>query len=292
MAEGLDRARIADLRAGLSDGARAAFLDARLSEAERQIVVTALSHDPEERAEISSAADLLDCVGTDLIPLPPGVLAKAAAAFAAENSAADHSVAVPGRRIRRRQGLLIVGVGLAAFVLVMTAVADHPSPGTLAPSAEPVSSVRPTAQSATKRSEGAAAGRALDHAIVLAPDAKQRMKSISARGASVAASCDSDRDGVGHGQGGGHDPCEIGKATDRATPASGLAALDASYRPQVPPADNHSTRPHADGPTLRTASSRRSRVFRLGAAADDLGLVPQGMIRDRRPSGITIRPAR
>jgi hypothetical protein len=165
MAEGLDRARIADLRAGLSDGARAAFLDARLSEAERQIVVTALSHDPEERAEISSAADLLDCVGTDLIPLPPGVLAKAAAAFAAENSAADHSVAVPGRRIRQRQGLLIVGVGLAAFVLVMTAVAGLLSPGDNELSAGPVGSVQPTAQSATKPSAEAAADRALDHAI-------------------------------------------------------------------------------------------------------------------------------
>ena len=78
MAEGLDRARIADLRAGLSDGVRAAFLDARLSVAERQIVVTALSHDPGARAEISSAAALLDCVGTGLISLAPGLLAKAA----------------------------------------------------------------------------------------------------------------------------------------------------------------------------------------------------------------------
>jgi hypothetical protein len=88
VAEGLDRSRISYLRAGLGDGARAAFLDARLSVAERQIVVTALSHDPEERAEISSAATLLDCVGADLTPLPPGLLAKAAASFAAANSVA------------------------------------------------------------------------------------------------------------------------------------------------------------------------------------------------------------
>jgi hypothetical protein len=276
MAEGLDRARIADLRAGLSDGARAAFLDARLSAAERQIVVTALSHDPEERAEISSAADLLDCVGTDLIPLPPGLLAKAAAAFAAENSAAGHCVAVPGRQTWLRQALLIVGVGLAAFVLVMTAVAGLLSPRTLAPSAEPVSSVRPTAQSATKRSEGAAAGRALDHAIVLAPDANERRKSISAHGES-AASCDGDRDGLGRGQGGGHGPCDTGKATIRATPVSGAAALDASYRPQVPP---------ADGLNLRTASSRHTRFSVVGATVDDLAVVTH------RPSSIAVRPAR
>jgi hypothetical protein len=282
MAEGLDRARIADLRAGLSDGARAAFLDARLSAAERQIVVTALSHDPEERAEISSAADLLDCVGTDLIPLPPGLLAKAAATFAPENSAAGHCIAVPGRQTRLRQALLIVGVGFAAFVLVMTAVAGLLSPGTLAPSAEPVSSVRPTAQSATKRSEGAAAGLALDHTIVLAPDANERTKSIPDRGES-AASCDGDRDGVGRDQGGGLGPCETGKPTNRATPVSGVAALDASYRPQVPPADNHSTR---DGLNLRTASSRHTRFSAVGAAVDDLALVTH------RPSSIVVRPAR
>ena len=162
MAEGLDRARIADLRAGLSEAARAAFLDARLSAVERQIVVTALSNDPGERAEISSAADLLDSIGTDPIPLPPGLLAKAAAAFAAENSAAGHGIVAPDRQTWRRQALLIVGVGLAALVLVMTAVSGHLSPGPLAPSAKPVSSVRPTGHSATKRSEGAAVGRALD----------------------------------------------------------------------------------------------------------------------------------
>jgi len=264
MAEGLDRARIADLRAGLSDGARAAYLDARLSAAERQIVVTALSHDPGERAEIRSAADLLDCVGTDLIPLPPGLLAKAAAAFAAE-TAAGHGVVAPDLQTWRRQALLIVGVGLAAFVLVMTAVAGLQSPGTLAPSAEPIGSVQPIAQSATKRSEGAAAGRALDRATILAPDANERTQSISARGESVAASCDGDHPGVARGQGGGHGPCETGKVTGRATPASGVAALYVSYRPQVPPADNHSAKPRADGLNLRTASSRHSHAVRLGA---------------------------
>ena len=170
MAEGLDRARIADLRAGLTDGARAAFLDARLSAAERQIVVTALSHDPAERAEIGSAADLLDCVGTDPIPLPQGLVAKAAAALAATNSAAGHDVAVHRRGNRRRQALLIAGVGLAAAVLAIATVAGIQSPeilappgtlaapgtvappgpvappGTVAPFAERVGSVRPTAR--------------------------------------------------------------------------------------------------------------------------------------------------
>jgi hypothetical protein len=158
MAEGLDRARIAELRAGLSDAARAAFLDARLSVAERQIVITALSHDPGERAEISSAAALLDRVGTDLIPLPPGLVARAAAAFAAEHR-------VSGQRTWWRQASLIVGVGLAAFVLVMTAVAGLLSPGDNELSAGPVGSVQPTAQWATRPSAEAAADRALDHVI-------------------------------------------------------------------------------------------------------------------------------
>jgi len=154
VAEGLDRARIADLRAGLNGYARAAFLDARLSVAERQIVVTALSHDPGERAEISAAAALLDCVDADPSALPPGLLAKAAAAFAAEHG-------VPGRRTWRRPASLIVGVGLAACVLLMTAAGRLP-PDDKGSSGEPVGSVGPTAQSATKPSEGAAAGGALE----------------------------------------------------------------------------------------------------------------------------------
>jgi hypothetical protein len=263
MAEGLERARIADLRADLSDGARAAFLDARLSVAERQIVVTALSHDPGERAEISSAAALLDCVGTDLIPLPPSLLAKAAAAFAAANSAARDGVAVRGQRTWRRQGPLIVGAGLAAFIVVMTAVSTLLSPagkGILAPSAEPIGAVRPAAGT----------GRAIARAIVVTPDAIEGTKSISARGESGAPSCDDDHEVAGRR----HGPCGIGKATDGAT---GVAAWDASYRPQAPPADNHSIRPNFDGPSLRTASLRHSRAFRPGTAVDDLSVVPEDL---------------
>jgi hypothetical protein len=181
MAEGLDRARIADLRAGLSDGVRAAFLDARLTAAERQMVVTALSHDPGERAEISSAAALLDCVGTDLIPPPPGLLAKAASAFAAANSAARHGVAVGKQRTWRRQAPLILGVSLAASILVVSGLLSPGGNGTLAPSAEPISSVRSTAQTTTKPSEGAGAGRAIGGAIVLTPEAIEGTKSISAQ---------------------------------------------------------------------------------------------------------------
>jgi hypothetical protein len=159
MAEGLDRARIADLRAGLSDGVRAAFLDARLSVAERQIVVTALSHDPGARAEINSAAALLDCVGTGLIPLPPGLLAKAASAFAAANSA-RHGVAVGGQRGWQRQAPLILGVSLAASILVVSGLLSPGGNATLAPSAKPISLGRPAAQTTTKPSKGAGAGRA------------------------------------------------------------------------------------------------------------------------------------
>lgn len=266
LAEGLDRARIADLRAGLRDGTRAAFLDARLSVADRQIVVTALSHDPAERAEISSAATLLDCIGTDLAPLPPGLLAKAAAAFAAANSTARHGVAVGGRRTWRRQASLIVGVSLAAFIPVMMVVCGLLSPGgngTLAPLAEPISSDQPTGQPATKPSEQADAGRAVDHVIVLAPDTNEGTKRISARGESGAASCDDDREVARRG----HGPCEISKATHGAT----------WDRPQAPPADNYPAKPRFDGPSLRTASSRRPHAFRLRTAVDHLSVVPKGL---------------
>jgi hypothetical protein len=64
----------------------------------------------------------------------------------------------------------------------MTVVSGLLSPGgngTLARSAEPIISVRPTAQSVTKPPEGAGAGRGIDRAIVLKTEGT---KSISARG--------------------------------------------------------------------------------------------------------------
>lgn len=165
LAEGLDRARIADLRAGLSDGARAAFLDARLSVAERQIVVTALSHDPGERAEISSAAALLDCAGSERVALPPGLAAKAVAVFAAEHAAAPRRGA---RRTRRRQASLLVGIGLAALVLFTTAASGLRPPGEQGvPSAAPASRSgagrapeQAIAEAAPLRAPSAATGRA------------------------------------------------------------------------------------------------------------------------------------
>ncbi len=162
MAEGLDRARIADLQAGLSHGTRAAFLDAGLSAAERQIVVTALSHDPGERAEISSAAALLDCVGADLIPLPPGLLTQAAATFAAANSAARQDAAAGAQRTGRRPAPLIAGGSLAALALVLAVGSGLLLPSRApAPSPGPPSSIRPAAQSATRASQRAAAGLAI-----------------------------------------------------------------------------------------------------------------------------------
>lgn len=169
IAEGLDRAQIADLRAGLSDGARAAFFDARLSPAERDIVITALSHDPRERAEMSSAAALLDCVDAEPIPLPTGLLAQAAMTFAVANSAAQQGAVVGGQRAWRRRAPLAVGVSLAALVLVVGAVGGLPSPGgqeMLAPSVEPTRPAQATAETATKASDSSATGQPAGRAIL------------------------------------------------------------------------------------------------------------------------------
>ncbi len=271
MAEGLDRARIADLQAGLSHGTRAAFLDAGLSAAERQIVVTALSHDPGERAEISSAAALLDCVGADLIPLPPGLLTQAAATFAAANAAARQDAAA--QRTGRRPAALIAGGSLAALALVLAVGSGLLLPSRApAPSPGPLSSIRPAAQSATRASQGAAAGRAIDRAIALAPETSDRAGPISARGERSTASCDDGAEVAGRSQ----RTCELGKATDSDAPPSGVAARGASYRAQAPPGDNHSAelQPHFDGPSLRPRSSRRTPALRLGTAVADLAVVP------------------
>ena len=282
IAEGLDRAQIADLRAGLTDGARAAFFDAQLSPAQRQIVITALSHDPRERAEMSSAAALLDWVDAEPIPLPPGLLARAATTFAVANSATRQGVAVGGQRAWRRGALLAAGVGLAAFVLAVAAFGGLLSPGQEmpAPSAEPTRSAQAAAETAMKVSEDGASGQPNGRAIIPLAEPTEKAGSMSARGETRVVSCDHAHEVAGHD----HAPSEADKAKDGAPPPSD-AALEASCRSQASPADNRSTKlqPRSDGPTPRTASSRQSSAFRGGMFVDGLSVVPDSLFEIARP---------
>jgi hypothetical protein len=248
IAEGLDGAPIADTGAGLSDGLRAAFLDARLSPEERHVVVGALLRDPGDRAEMSSAAVLLDGIDAEPSPLPRDLLAHAATTFV--KSAADQTVIVGGQRAFRRGVQLALATSLAAVVLIMALVPGFLSPAgnkIPAPFAETTGSVRPPTQSAATASESVAGGHATDRTIVLRPEAIERARSISERVESSAVPCDD-----------GH---------------------EVACGSQAPATDSHSIKPQPrfDGPSLRAVSSRQSNDFRLGMIVDSLYAIPDGL---------------
>jgi hypothetical protein len=255
IAEGLGRAQIATMGAGLSDGSRAAFLDARLSPEERHRVVSALSRDPGDRAEMSSAATLLDCVDAEPSALPRDLLARAATTFV--QSAADQASAIGSRRAWRRPALLAFASNpawrrpallafassLAALILLMAVVPGLLSPAgnkTPTPFAEPTGSARLAAQSAATGSEPGAA-------IVLPPEPIERARLISARGETSVVLCDDAYEVAVHDYG----ASEVGKAKDRAALPSG-ATPETSCGSQSPTADTHSTKPQprSDGPSL------------------------------------------
>jgi hypothetical protein len=255
IAEGLGRAQIATMGAGLSDGSRAAFLDARLSPEERHRVVSALSRDPGDRAEMSSAATLLDCVDAEPSALPRDLLARAATTFV--QSAADQASAIGSRRAWRRPALLAFASNpawrrpallafassLAALILLMAVVPGLLSPAgnkTPTPFAEPTGSARLAAQSAATGSEPGAA-------IVLPPEPIERARLISARGETSVVLCDDAYEVAVHDYG----ASEVGKAKDRAALPSG-ATPETSCGSQAPTADTHSTKPQprSDGPSL------------------------------------------
>jgi hypothetical protein len=246
IAEGLDGVLVADTGAGLSDGLRAAFLDARLSPEERHVAVGALLRDPGDRAEMTSAAAFLDGIDAEPSPLPRDLLAHAATTFV--KSAADKTATIGGQRAFRRGAQLALATSIAAVVLIMALVPGFLSPAgnkIPAPFAETTGSARPPTQSAATASEPVAGGHA--STIVLRPEAIERARSISERSESSTVPCDD-----------GH---------------------EVACGSQAPATDSHSTKPQPrfDGPSLRAASSRQSNDFRLGMIVDSLYAIPDGL---------------
>jgi hypothetical protein len=243
--EGLDGAPIAATGAGLSDDLRAAFLDARLPPEERYLVVSALLRDPGDRAEMNSAAVLLDSIDAKPSLLPPDLLAQAATTFV--KSAADQAAINGGERAFRRRALLAFATSLAALVLIMALV-----PGLLSPAGNEIptpfadtGSARPPTQSAPTAFEPGAGGHTIDRTTALRPEVIERARSISERGESSTVPCD--------------DSNEVACGS------------------QAPATDTHSTKPQPrfDGPSLR--ASRQSNDFRLGMIVDSLYAIPDGL---------------
>jgi hypothetical protein len=269
LAEGLGCAQIADEGGGLSDGSRAAFLDARLSPEERYEVVSALLRDPGDRAEISSAAALLDLIDAEPSPLPSSLLAQAATTFV--ESDADQAA----QRASRRRVLGLVA-SLAALILIMLlapGLLSRAADETPAPYAEPTASAQPPAQSATSPSE--LGGQVIERTIGLPPEAIDRTRSISARGELSAAPCDIGQEGAGHD----HGASEVDRGKDGTERSSG-AAPEPPCGLQASATDSHSPKPQPrfDGASLRTTSLHQSNDFRLGMVVDGLYAIPDGLV--------------
>jgi hypothetical protein len=124
LAQGLDSRSGADRRAGgladdLSD--LAAFLDGRLTGAAREAFIQNLIEAPSRRAELDSAAALLDAVG-DGVPVAHELLVQAAAKFAPAPVTPSATAAKPSWWARGRPGTrgirLAVTAVLALVVLV------------------------------------------------------------------------------------------------------------------------------------------------------------------------------
>jgi len=266
IAEGLRHVRTPNMAAGLSEGLRAAFLDARMSPEKWHLVVSALSRDPADQAEMSSAAALLDGVDAESSPPPRELLAKAVTTFVksaadhatphapahapVDHAPADHAPAIGGRAWRR-PALLALATSLAASILLMSVV-----PGLLSPAGtEPTGSARPAAQSATTGSEHVDVASGADQPIILPPEPIERGRSILARGETSAVSCDEVAT---------HGASEVDKAKDGASP-------EASCGSPAVTADAHSTKPQR--------TSHQSSDFRLGMIVDSLYAIPDGLNR-------------
>jgi hypothetical protein len=277
LAEGLDRPQLADTGAGLSDSSRAAFLDALLSPEERHLVVSAMLRDPRARAEMSSAAGLLDCMDDEPSPLPPDLLAQAASTFV--KSSADHAATARGQRAWRRRAALALVTSLAALTLLgalapgLLSLAGNETP---TPFAEPTGSARLPAHSAMSGSEAGAAGHAVDRTIDLRPETIERARSISAHSESSWLPCDDSHEVAGQD----HASNEFDRAKESAARLS-EATPEVSCGPQAAATDSHSPKPQLrfDGLNLRATSSRQSNDFRLGTVVDSLYAIPDGLFK-------------
>jgi hypothetical protein len=133
IAEGLDESPRAGA-AGACDPMRlAALLDHGLPPNERDAILAALTRDPVGRAELSSAAELVDAVNSTSHTLPPRLLARAVETFGgapprARPAAAPRPSARPGwtssRRMLSLAAVLLVAVVTPVVLLVISDRSD------------------------------------------------------------------------------------------------------------------------------------------------------------------------
>jgi hypothetical protein len=124
IAEGLDESPRAEA-AGACDPMRlAALLDHGLPPDERDAILAALAHDPVGRAELSSAAELVNAVNSKSQALPPRLLARAFETFGDVPPRSRPATALwPSARPKWTSSRRVLSLAAVLLVAVMTPVA-------------------------------------------------------------------------------------------------------------------------------------------------------------------------
>jgi hypothetical protein len=120
ISEGLGQGSLAAGQWGEIDNAQiAAFLDCSLSQAEWDAVAARLANDPVARAELTSAAALLDEIRARPATAPAGLMVRAAGVLAAsEQSRSQVSAMAVGPVARYRRSIAWSGFALAALAVI------------------------------------------------------------------------------------------------------------------------------------------------------------------------------
>jgi hypothetical protein len=120
ISEGLGQGSLAAGQWGEIDNAQiAAFLECSLSQAERDAVTARLANDPVARAELNSAAALLDEIHTRPATAPADLVARAAGILAAsEQSRAQVSAMAVSPVARYRRSIAWSGFALAVLAVI------------------------------------------------------------------------------------------------------------------------------------------------------------------------------
>lgn len=122
LSEGLGREAdvLRDGEAGVDDRARlAAFFDDRLPGPERDAIVAARVNDPTCRADLSSAAALLDSIEAEPVTLPAGLLARAVDTFAPAQPSHRARAAVQRHPSAAWLGRAVFWPSLATLVVIV-----------------------------------------------------------------------------------------------------------------------------------------------------------------------------
>lgn len=217
-----------DGEAGVDDRARlAAFFDDRLPGPERDAIVAARANDPTCRADLSSAAALLDSIEAEPVTLPAGLLARAVDTFAPAQPSRRARAAVQRHPFVSWLGRPVFWPSLATLVVIVA----------LTPAVLPVLWDKPDAP------EPGATGPAIGRGVAPLPEAGRRSPPDRSTSEPNARSCDHSGDPAQAGQRSG----EAKTGREISPVQSPDATSDDSCPPKPPTGDGQATKPPLPG---------------------------------------------